>query len=226
LTVIGLDLITKLIALRFAPIEPLELWNGAIEIRLMENASLLGTMHKKAGNLSQLFVSGIVALVLATGGLMITSARDRPAKKFLVVLGMLLGALAALYLPVHFQGLTSARFVGASRTFGILACNTLILRVVLNRRIFTVGSLFASASLANLLNSVWHPAGVIDFIWIRALRHLLGVANVADLVMTFTGFWAELLIVIWLSVELLWRLSPTQPRRRARRAFFVSTFHQ
>jgi len=52
------------------------------------------------------------------------------------------------------------------------------------------------------------------------------VANVADLVMTLTSIWVELLFVLWLCAEFLWRLSPRRPRTKALRAFFISTLHR
>jgi lipoprotein signal peptidase len=64
LVVIGADLITKLLALWLAPVDiPLKLWGGAMEIQRVENARLLGTARDKAGNLSQIFVSGVVTLL-------------------------------------------------------------------------------------------------------------------------------------------------------------------
>jgi lipoprotein signal peptidase len=223
--VIGLDLLTKLLALWRAPVEePITLWGDAIEIRLMENATLLGTVVRSAGTLSQTFVSDIVLLALSIVGLAVTSARDRPLKKFLVMASVLLAAGLSLRLPVLLPALPSARSVGISRAFGVLAANVLLLRVVVNKPLFTAGALFTSAGLANLSTAIWHPAGVIDFIWFRPLSRVMGVANVADIVITFTSIALELACLVWLLSEVWWRITRSRRRFGMMGAFFRGGF--
>jgi len=223
--VIGLDLITKLTAVRFAPAgAPIMLLGDEIEIQLIENATLLGTAVRKTGSLSQIFISGIATLGLSAGGLAMTSAHDRPLKKFLVVSGILVGAWLSLCLPIKLPTLQDARLVGISRMFGVMTLNALLLRIVLNKTLFTASAAVTSAGLANISSAIWHPAGIIDFIWIRRLARIMGVGNVADMAMIFTVIALELAGVVWLFTEAWWRLAPARRRRGALGSFLRSRF--
>lgn len=211
--VIGIDFATKALALLvLREGHRIELLDGALLFELAFNATALGTSGRAQADATGLDVMlGTLVCFTLTSlvALAFASSHLRLARKTLLVTGVLIASgVAALPVGPAVSGASgsAAALVPLAKVASVLTFNLLLLRLSKSRALFAILCVLASASLANVMNLVAHPRGVIDFIHIAALGRWFGIANIADYVMAAAA-------VALLSFLLVFRAPGSMERR-------------
>lgn len=190
--IVGLDVATKLVALGSLSEdrEHRVLWDS-ICFSLNINEDLVGygtsrslSVYGTPANI--LFAMGVFMIVGSVVLAHATKESSRPIRKFLIGAGLaiaasLAGSIAALIWKEPAIGVVASALVHGT---GALAFLWVALRITKNRIVFLMLAVLASADLANFLNYLYFPKGVIDFMFFPSLEPVLGTTNIADLVMT------------------------------------------
>jgi lipoprotein signal peptidase len=190
--VVGLDIAMKLLVLALLD-EGGDHWflSDSVCFSLNINEDFLG--HSQVDSLSAFGISKSVfffqAVFMLVGAFVLTltvKETARPMRKFLLGVGMYWAASGSANLAALLwrEPLIGDQAAAMFRGLGVLFFLWILLGVTKNRIVFFLLVLLASADLANGLNYLYFPRGVIDFVYFPALEPFLGTTNFADLVMT------------------------------------------
>jgi hypothetical protein len=201
--VVALDVVTKVLALLFVPIEPMKILFSSIILRKVINVGFIGTQLKRNlvdAELSSnflLFQGGLLVIFVATIGHRYT-INEKAYKKVLLTIGILVLAqfVAVILSNLWHHPIVSNWTIQVVYGFGLLSLNFFILRILNNKSLFVVFSIGTAGSLGNFLNLFYYPSGIIDFIYIRAIKRWFCTTNIADLSTMFSSVTLPIIAII------------------------------
>lgn len=211
------DLVTKLLALWLLSEKTFRFLGGAVQLQLVINERLFGSMQEPAKmgiTPAMIFGGAVLQGLLAAAGLAVGRAEWTTGRRLLLLgFAVFVGAAAGMALGSLLPRPPDRLAVHTARAFGSVMIMLLGLRLTRSRYLGLALSLWIAGNLGNAINVLYHPRGVIDFLYIPVFRSHITVFNLADVALELAMGLLLISPVVLIFLRRLARRSPAWERR-------------